>query len=507
MKILLRSTFISLPADDKDLFFRNFLELDQTRLGFESTEAQHIWEFIKQFATNNNHVPEFSTVRNHFEHRTRQLEVVDYLDTIAALPALTRGDFRTRLEHKVHDRRVKTITSLLGDTNAITLTGLQVRDPKGKPYILEGPIDAVRYFIDKSHDIVSPATGARLSGEVTADGVDVVDEYDQVKKDPRSGLGQMTGIGQMDEALKGAQKGALWIHAAFTGHLKSLFAVNWLYNQAIYYKENGLIFSLEMPYRQIRRMFYAIHSCHEKFKDIRIAHGLQIDEKVGGGIPYEGLRDGKLTDTEEWFFKEYVVPDFNDAANNYGKILIEVADPDKSDFTSADLRSKAELLHSKTPLAIVFVDHVLLMSSRTKYNSTTERLNEVVRDLKKISMNFNRGEGIPVVGLFQLSREGLKRVEKLREKDKDPDYSLFDLSYANECERSGDVITASYVNPELEAQNRVRFQCLKSRDNKKFESFYARVCYPWRRILAIRDEIEELEDGGAEDFTDASLEE
>lgn len=1095
MKILLRSTFISQPSDDRGLFFRNFLDLNQSRLEFDSKEAQQLWAFIHEFSSKNNHVPEFRTVRNHFEHRVRQLEVVDYLDTIAALPSLVRGDFRKRLEDKVHDLRVKKMSSLLKDTDAITMTGLQIKGERGKKEILEGPIAAVRYFVDKSHDIVTPAFGSRLSGEITSDGDDLLQEYEEVKADPRTGLGQMTGIHQMDSVLKGAKKGTLWIHAAFTGHLKcvtgdtrvydlasrrlvsvkdlfeqgclpripsldessgkmvdspvshlqesgvrhiwkvttksgfevrvsgnhplltptgwvkaeelsssdwvalpsrlptpsgaspysdaeialvgyllgdgtfvqqlgfcsgnpkiiadveshlaslgytekegnaystkptyrkveregsvavcisrskgdkyhpwvsplrsllesfglwgkgsgekfvpgslwgmtddqlwlflsslwstdgsvkvidrkrtgrrdtrqvnlyysskskrlasdiqlllqrvgvrstlspvrvsykgeqriywnvqittqdskrlflkhtnlvgkeedaasalgalgdltgqdrfppsvvnllpdtlryrtkrggwyyakwakqkktlcrntvalfgeaacnngltklansdvwwdtiasiekdglemtydlsvpatqnfvangiithnSLFALNWVYNQAIWYQENVLFFSLEMPYQQVRRMLFAIHSSHPKFNEIRIKHGLQRDLGTSAGISYERLRDGELTDVEEWFLKEQVIPDYSDPTNGYGKLFIEVSDPEKTDFTIVDLRSKAELLHSKTPISFVIVDHVLLMSSRNKYNSTTERLNEVVRDLKKFSMGFNRGEAIAVVGLFQLSREGYKRVEKLREKDKEPLYSLFDLSYSNEClkegtliptargllpiedvivgdtvwsrsgpkdvlsvfdqgtqpvweiltdhgtqidvtgghrvrvavgcesvewrevsdlsdgdrllvpsrsglpfpgtpvadeyrkrfnspsvgvmrvvsvrqtgeeaqmydlevpgdheyltgplyshncERSGDVITATYVNLELEAQNQVMFQCLKSRDSKKFESFFARVCYEWRRVLPIKDEIDELESGAAEDdFIDTTLEE
>jgi len=661
MKILLRSTFVGQPADNREEFFRNFMELEQSRLGFDTKEDTTLWEFIKDFSATQNHVPEYMTIRNHFEHRVRKPEVADRLDQVRALPVLIRGDFRKRLEDKAHDFRVSKIKSLLQEANSINTTGLEVRDIRKRKTILEGPIDAVRYFIDQSHDIVAPTTGQRLSGEVTTDGDDAVDEYDRVKSDPRAGLGQMTGLHPMDNALKGAKAKELWIHAAFTGHLKSITLCNWLYNQAVYYGEDNLFFSLEMPYQQVRRYLNAIHTCHPKFTDVRMKYGIQRDPTLCTGISYSKIRDGELSDLEEWFFKEVVLPDFKDPANRYGGIHIEVANPDKDDFTITDLRSKAEVLHSKTPFRLLVVDHVLLMSSRNRYNSTTERLNEVVRDLKKMSMNFNRGEGMAVVGLFQLSREGLKRVEKLRHAGKDPLYSLFDLSYANEClakgtlvptqrglipienvvvgdrvwsragekevldtfdqgtqpvwkittdrgsnvevtgghrvrvlvgpqsvawrtvsdleegdillvpsktdlpfpdtdvakeylqrfnlpfsgitsvvraqpttyvapmydlevggdheyltgplfshncERSADVITASYVNDDLEAQNMVMYQCLKSRDNKKFAHFYARVFYEWRRILAILDEIDALEEGDIEpDYVETTLEE
>ena len=66
-------------------------------------------------------------------------------------------------------------------------------------------------------------------------------------------------IQQMDEAIGGARDGELWVHAAFAGHLKTTFALNWAYNQAIWFHDNVLYFSLEMPYHQVRRWLLAPH--------------------------------------------------------------------------------------------------------------------------------------------------------------------------------------------------------------------------------------------------------
>ena len=162
---------------------------------------------------------------------------------------------------------------------------------------------------------------------------------------------------------------------------------------------------------------------------------------------------------------------------------MEVADPDKSDFTIADLRAKAELLHSKDPaISTLFIDHAGLMSSRHRHNSTTERLNEVLRDLKRMSMSFNKGAGIAVVGLFQLSREGFRAAEKNGGR-----YNLTHLSYANEAERSSDVVTAGWVDEELRERNLVKFMCLKARDHAPFPPFYSRVAWPCRRISTEHD--------------------
>ena len=75
------------------------------------------------------------------------------------------------------------------------------------------------------------------------------------------------------------------------------------------------------------------------------------------GLHYGFIRQGILPPNEEAFFKEVVVPHFatgptitmpNGEPVPHGKIHIEVADPDKAEFTVADLRSKAELSTQKT---------------------------------------------------------------------------------------------------------------------------------------------------------------
>jgi hypothetical protein len=232
-----------------------------------------------------------------------------------------------------------------------------------------------------------------------------------------------------------------------------------------------------MPYAQCRKIIYAIHSSHEKFAQVR------KDLGISKSLDYSQIRDGELPPEARKFMFDHVVPDFNDPANNYGHIHIEVADPDKNDFNVNDLRSRCELLYSKDPaIRMVTIDHAGLMQSRGSYRSTTERLNEVLRDLKRLAMSFNRGAGIAVIALFQISREGFKSAEKNGGR-----YNLTHLSYANEAERSSDIVTAGWVDTELMESNLVKIQCLKSRDNAPFADFYAGVLWPCRRVHTTND--------------------
>mgnify|MGYP001082652278 CR=1 FL=1 len=495
MKNLLRSCFVAEHTDSENLFSHNYHALVESGLGFDTPEDNIIWNYVQDFYKTHGHVPHIQTMRSHFT-TVQEMDVVDRIERLSMIKPRTRGDFTSHLEEKARDRRDRVAMELLKEASRIIAQGLEIKDAKGKTTKLNGAVDAIRYVLDGSHDIVAPTLGSKLSGNVTQDGDDFLARYEKVKADPTYGIGQYCGISQVDEAMQGAKKYELWIHTAFTGGLKSTFALHWAYVQAVYFGFSTLYFSLEMPYVQCRNILYTMHSAHEDFADIR--EKLGIDSL---GLEYGKIRDGVLEPNEELFLKEYVVPDFNGRAtvphdgphsiqpHDYGDIHLEVSDPDKSDFTVADLRSRAELIFSKTPFHMVVVDHAGLMSARQRYSSTTEKLNEVIRDLKRLAMSFNRGMGMAVVCLFQISREGYKAAEKTGGR-----YNLTHLSYANECERSADIVTASWVDEALRKMNRAIFQCLKSRDQAPFERIPVKVEFSCRRLIT-EDEysIEELD--------------
>jgi hypothetical protein len=475
MKDLLRSVFVAKPTDNADMLLDNFRAFDQAKLSFEVKEDAAVWSWVRDFVYQHKHVPEYTTIRGHFQ-RLNNASIADRLEHVVVEKVLVKGDFNKRLEDCAEDKKRKQVHESLSDAAKILTTGITIKgNPKDGDKILRGPVDAMRYLMDRAHDVVTPVTGAKLSGNITVDGDDFLAEYDRIKLDPLSGIGNNVGIQQMDDALRGAKRNELWIHAAFTGHLKSTLMMNWAYNQAVWYAHDILIVSLEMPYIQCRRILYAMHSAHPKFAGIHAP------------LDYQQIRDGELDPAAEAFLRDYVVPDFNNPANGYGAIHIEVADPDKSDYTVADMRARAEVLYTKTPFSMMFVDHALLVSPRKWVPSTTDRLNEVIRDCKRMAMSFNRGQGMAVVLLFQISREGYKAALKAREGGSSAVYNLTFLSYANEAERSADIVTSTWIDPELAKNGQVLIQNLKSRDQQPFEPFRAGIHWPTRRLMTIRD--------------------
>lgn len=474
MKTLLRSTFRAEQTEDPALLMRNAQALRDAGLSFDIPEDEAIWTWIQGFIDQYHHVPDASSVRGHFTN-VNQMTVVDRMDSLAVERSRSQGDYLLLLEARVEDRRLRLTSEILREAGTIAVTGVTIKEGKNETH-LKGPIAALRYVVDRAAEVVTPISGQRLSGDVTADGDAALSTYERMEADPLAGLGQLTGIQQLDMALKGSHRKELWTHAAFTGGLKSTFALNWHYNQAVFYRHSSVLFSLEMPYEQCRTILGAIHSIHPKFEADRKNYGIKKS------LDYEKIRDGELTPEQKEFYK-IVLKDYMDPANQYGRLHIEVPDPDKSDFNINDLRAKTELLYQKDPaIRMVTIDHAGLMQSRSKYSNTTERLNEVLRDSKKFAMSFNRGMGIAVNALFQISREGYKAAEKSGGK-----YNLTHLSYANEAERSSDIVTATWVDVELEESNLVKFQCLKARDHKKPKDFYAGVNWPARRVFTTHD--------------------
>lgn len=487
MKILLRSTMVCSPADQIKKISENVYTLVDSGLGFESKEDTVIWNFVRDFVFANRHAPDFSTVKGHFE-RLRETHVVDRLQSLLSEQARTQGDFRLRIEEKSKDRKTAQFLSALTDAKAILTQGLEQKNGKESKF-LRGPEDAASFIFQSLHSVVSPTFGSKLSGEITGDVKSYLDNYERTANDPLAGVGQFTGIAQIDQALSGAKKKELWVHAAFTGQFKSGFAFNWIYNTAVFYGHDALLFSLEMPYEQVQRILNTMHTFHPKFRQIRMDLGIQASPTVDVGLDYKLTREGRYAIGSPEH--QLLVIAANDLAecSDYGKILIEEADPNKLDYTMDDLRSRAEVLHSQTPFGLLIIDHAGLLASRKRFASTTDAHNEVMRDAKKLAMSFNRGEGMAVVALFQINREGYKSALKAKEKTGIAQYNLTHLANCNEAEKSADIITATWIDDDMKKAmpNRIQFQNLKARDDQMFETFLARIEWPCRRLLTCYD--------------------
>ena len=77
----------------------------------------------------------------------------------------------------------------------------------------------------------------------------------------------------------------------------------------------------------------------------------------------------------------------------------------------------------------------------------------------------------------------MKKGEKDPEKRGEDD--LTHLSYANEAERSSDIVTATWIDDDLRKESLVKFLCLKTRDSGGFDRFAASVDWKIIRIKTL----------------------
>jgi hypothetical protein len=463
-------------GDNADMMFHNYCALRESVLRFDLPTEVNIYEYIKDFALKHGHLPEMTGVIDHFE-QAQQFDEADRIQQISNKNIYYRGDFMALVERTVEESRMVQLASAMADAKVIAKTGLEMKEGRTKK-LLKGSRDAGNFLVNEVAKINTPTFGSRIGGEALTDGEDFWEEYERAK-DSKLDILPVTGLEMIDTALGGFRKKELYILAAFTGHLKSTSAMNWVYNQAVYGGTNTLYFSLEMHYSQCRRIIYTYHSMHPKFRAKRMALGIQPSQSPDVGIEPHKIKNG-LLNTDEVAFLQDVIKDLDDGvkAGKYGSIRFEVADPNTLDFTVENLRSRAEVLAQAEPIKMIVVDHALLVSPRKWVASTTDRLNEVIRDLKKTALGFNRGEGVPILCLFQISREGYKAAEK-----NGGSYNLTHLSYANEAERSADVVISNWYGDDQRENSQVKYQCLKSRDQAPFQDFEAQLVWPYGRIL------------------------
>ncbi len=445
MKRLLRGVidFGGISAEALD---SNYQRLCESSIEWVNPEDERLAKFVREFYTVNLEVPSAATVRDFFE-REGNVEVLERLKDIDGCPIYERRQYSHLLDQLVEDQRRVKMDLLLKDAKEINGKGRVVQEGRRKVK-LQGVNDAVAYLNDKIPGILPTPKGPRSKGFL-----DPEEEWNRYRsaKDSPNKYGTLSGFNTIDKACRGLKRGELWVHAGFSGDFKSTFATQWSYNAVHRYRANVIYISMEMPLEQLQRRLCTLHSSAATFK-------------LAGKDPLDGcrVRDGELTGDEEVFYKE-VLQDLKDedGSRNYCRLHIWQA-PSPS---VAAIRTELERLHRTMDIDLVVIDHTELLgrpaNSRDPFGV---QLNDMIRGLKQLALHFAGGVKLPVLLLHQLNREGRKRAEKA-----DGKYGLYDLSYANEAERSADVVTTSYASDEMRASHEVVVSNLKNRDNPRFE--------------------------------------
>jgi replicative DNA helicase len=464
VKRLLRSIIDFDEKISSENLVLNFQKVFAAHLDWGRPDDEKIYQYCTTFFQQRLELPSGQVVKDYFENLggTGDLEVLERLKDIEVLPYYIRTNFLHLLDSIREEQAKAKTVALLKETHDIITRGVDFRD--GRETIRkQGVREGITHFSENSFNLIHTSYNARTSGNIREDGQLVWEEYQTAKVDKHKAWGKFTGLNHIDRNCHGVKKGELWIHAAFPGELKTSLACNWVYNLATRYRTNCVYWSFEMPYEQVRRLFYAMHSGHLRW---RLEGYKPLD--------YRKIRDGELSPEEELFYQK-VIDDFN---NNPEYCEIQIICPDH-DVNMDEVRLETEMLHKRMEVGFIVLDHGQLIEARKVKRSRdyVVELNSIVRDCKKLALHFNQGEKIPVLLLFQINRNGKDEADK-----NGGIYKPSALTYANECEKSADVITTTYLNDEHRANGTTLLCNLKNRDNPKFEPFLAKVDFEPRRL-------------------------
>lgn len=272
--------------------------------------------------------------------------------------------------------------------------------------VLDQALSDARYQLgeadpDTTAEQLIEATQARLdeaSGQRDAQQVNIGTAYLESIERERQGIqGVTTGIGALDELLRGMKGGELIVVAGRPAMGKSTLAVNWAMTGRIGDRPaNSLVASLEMgPDKIARRMVQVISGVHSDEQ-------AQLDDAVLASL-----------------------------AHDVGQVPMTLTPGDSC--TLAELSAIGRKLQRQGRLDWILVDHIGLMD--TPLGPRASRLEEIsflTRGLKRLAVRLD----VPVVAVSQLSRQVEAR------EDKRP--MLSDLRDSGTIEQDADVVLFPY---------------------------------------------------------------
>ena len=440
---LIRSVMLS-GTDDLNISRDSVYWLLTQPIGDVFVDYKNIWEFLNKTILESSGEPvSFEIAKDFFRDSLSEVAIID---RISELPQVSLEEARYHYKRAVEEREKIEINNLLGFTSKILESNLKIDKNKK----LSGLEDAKNFLFEGVFAIGRKYESDVPKGDVRNDGDKILDAYKKSKESTDPGC--LCGIEKIDELTRGAQKGELWLVGAFTSEGKSSFALNMAYYNAFMLGKNVVFFTTEMPRDQLRNHALARHSCHDKFTSISPPLG------------HRDIKNGELSEEEERFFVDLLVPDFT-SFPDYGKLEITQV-PRGS--TINDLHKILYSYQAQFEVDLVIIDMLQHLDSVTSYKEKRDDLDAVLRATKQMAMTFNRGKGIPILITHQINRASREKAEK------EEYYSLRAFANTAEAERSADVALWMLRLDAYKERNEVLMGMAKNRDGEQLAPFF---CY------------------------------
>ncbi len=469
MEKIIRSLFQVGSVPDAEDVLMNWRKFQDYELEHQSEADKHIVDYLRTFYDQMAAPPDVDIMREFFEKQD-DIETVSRIEEVSKVQWHISTNFLSLVRQEQDQQLTKRLTILCRDASAIAEHGRTQQSQGGKKVTLRGVSDAVDYLYEHLHDYARVEGGEKLEAVVTDDAEEFLEEYDRIEKVDKFANRNLFGLEPVDAVCKGHRRGEFWVHTAFTGELKTTLSLNYAYNNVMVYGKNIFYAILEMPYSQLRRQLYVIHSSHGKF----ITEWNKDDGYVG--LDYRKVRDGELSPKDKERLR-IVAKDFKESAR--GKLYVWRPKKDE-EGTIAGIRRKAEMFDNKYGCDGLVIDHLGLVTPKRHSSDNVATQNAVVRDARLMALNFARGKGVPLLGLWQMNRQGKMRAEK-----NDGRYDIAAISYANEIEKSADVITYTYLDENLRRDGKFYLGNLKNRDNPMFDRMVGKILWTSKRMRAM----------------------
>jgi replicative DNA helicase len=249
--------------------------------------------------------------------------------------------------------------------------------------------------------LLAEATSVRSDVDLVAIGDIIGPAMDAIEMSDSPGTpGMSTGIADLDDTTGGLRGGQLVIVAGRPGAGKSILVVEWARQNAILANRPVALFSLEMSRNEVFNRLISAHA------------GLNL-----GAITKGNLSQG------DW--------------NTVSRLSAQFANcplwiDDSAPLSLGELVARARRKHAQTPLSLIVVDYLQLMTLGRKVENRQQEVAEISRGLKLLAKEL----ACPVVAAAQLNR-GVEARQ-----DKRP--HLADLRESGAVEQDADIVLMLY---------------------------------------------------------------
>lgn len=309
-----------------------------------------------------------------------------------------------------------------------------------------------------TYELADRLSNLRVIDEIQASGESTIESpesfremYEKKKSQPK---GMQTFIKEVDEKIGALPYGGVSVIFGYTGQYKTTWAANIAYNNVMKLKYNVAIVSLEVSKEDVIYNLLSRHSTDNKFSKYP-------------GIPHQKIRQCELTEAEEEYLMDVVMPDFY---ANGGHICV-LDETDFVTFSTGEIRKVLEREDDKciaktgAGFDAVIWDHANLFKfASSRGGNVGEVINEYASFIRKLSIAFRRIPGtrefrkLCMVILAQANREGYKRAVK-----QGGSYDMRSISEANELERGSQQVFSIYTSEDLKMAKEALVQIHKNR--------------------------------------------